>query len=187
MKRIFIVGLALLPVGVAQVKVEAKTTMQSRKTVSSEDRQWLKEAAEGEMKEITIGKMVSKHATQPSVRTFASRMVKDHTKATAQLKKLAASKGLTLPHDMGKKNLETYHHLAQLPGSRMGHDYMMNMVEDHMQDVATFRKEAVHGDDRDVKAWAKQTIPVLQQHLSLARSTAHQVRATHVSAKKPTA
>ncbi len=42
MKRIFIVGLALLPVGVAQVKVEAKTTMQSRKTVSSEDRQWLK-------------------------------------------------------------------------------------------------------------------------------------------------
>lgn len=188
MKRIFMAGAALASLSVSVAGASARpATQAAHKQLSSADRKWLKEAKQGELKEIALGKLVSTRAAHPSVRAFARRMLQDHTKADAQLSKLARAKGVTLPRGMGAKNQETYNHLAHLPSARLDHDYIANMVVDHVGDVSTFRKEAVHGSDRDVKVWATKTIPVLRQHLTLAKSTAHQIGATQINSKKPEA
>lgn len=190
MKHILLAAGALMALTATSVfaapKAATKPAMKSG-ALTQTDRQWLHDAGEGELKEITIGKMVAKRASHPSVRQFAQRMVSDHSKANAQLKKLAASKGVTLPSDMGDKNEKTYKHLASLSSARLSRDYMMNMVVDHVGDINEFRKEAAHGSDREVKAFAAQTVPVLQHHLAMARNTAHAIGATHVNSKKPKA
>jgi len=48
---------------------------------------------------------------------------------------------------------------------------MRDMVVDHKKDIADFRKEANSGADSDVKTWASNTLPTLQQHLQMAQST----------------
>jgi putative membrane protein len=44
------------------------------------------------------------------------------------------------------------------------------MVQDHEQDVADFQKEAQSGSDPRLKAFAQKHLPVLQQHLQMAKS-----------------
>lgn len=143
--------------------------------VSNADRKWMMASADGQMKEISLGNLVSKRASNPKMKQFARHMVQDHTKALGELQKLAKSKGVALPAELGKKNRDTYDHMAKLSPSRLSHDYIENMVEDHYKDVKDFSHEAKHGQDKGVRAWAKKTTPTLQMHLQMAREAARGV------------
>ena len=57
--------------------------------------------------------------------------------------------------------------------------YAKDMVKDHQKDVKEFEKAARTLNDPDLKAWAEQTLPVLQQHLQMAQD----MEATVKSAK----
>lgn len=60
--------------------------------------------------------------------------------------------------------------LMGLKGSAFDAAYARDMVKDHQQDVAEFRKEARAGQDPALKAFARKTLPVLQQHLQMAQA-----------------
>jgi putative membrane protein len=47
---------------------------------------------------------------------------------------------------------------------------------DHKNDIAEFQKEARSGDDRDVKAWAAKTLPMLQEHLAMVQNAERKVK-----------
>jgi hypothetical protein len=42
-------------------------------------------------------------------------------------------------------------------------------VRDHTEDVAMFERAAEVSTDPDVKAWAARSLPMLREHLALAR------------------
>jgi Domain of unknown function (DUF4142) len=44
------------------------------------------------------------------------------------------------------------------------------MVSDHKEDVAAFRRESSNGQDADVKEFATQTLPTLEDHLKEAQN-----------------
>ena len=52
------------------------------------------------------------------------------------------------------------------------------MVKDHEEDLAAFQREVDIGTDSDAKAVALKAIPIIKEHLRLARDTAKQVGAT---------
>lgn len=166
---------AFVAVGLMSAQVWARPVMSSHNRVSNGDRKWLMAAADGESKEISLGHLVTKRASDPGVRRFAQQMINDHTKAQGELQRLAKSKGVALPAHLGKKNRATLTHMERLSPQRLSHDYIENMVEDHYKDVSDFSKEAKHGNDKDVRAWAAKTLPVLQMHLQMARRTARRV------------
>lgn len=49
---------------------------------------------------------------------------------------------------------------------------MNDMVKDHTQDVSEFKKESNSAKDPEVKTFASQTLPTLEDHLKQARSIA---------------
>jgi putative membrane protein len=53
---------------------------------------------------------------------------------------------------------------------------MNDMVQDHTKDVSEFKKESTSAKDSDVKSFASQTLPTLQDHLKEARSIAPKER-----------
>jgi len=57
-----------------------------------------------------------------------------------------------------------------LKGAAFDAAYTKDMVQDHAQDVADFKREAQSGQDPALKAFARKTLPVLQQHLQMAQS-----------------
>lgn len=139
--------------------------------VGAMDQRFMMKAAQGGMAEVQLGQLAVQHAGSQAVKDFGQRMVDDHSKANDQLKQLAAQKNVTLPTEVDAKDKATMDRLSNLNGAAFDRAYMRDMVADHKKDIAEFQREANNGKDPDVKAWASQTLPTLQTHLSLAEKT----------------
>ena len=61
--------------------------------------------------------------------------------------------------------------LAKLSGTEFDKAYMADMVKHHKMDVKEFQKAANDATDPDLKAYAANTLPTLQQHLHTAETT----------------
>jgi putative membrane protein len=88
--------------------------------------------------------------------------------------RLAREKGVAVPSEMSEKTAQTRKELSALPGRKFDARYMSVMVQDHTKAVNLFQKEAKRGQDKDLKAFADKTLPVLKQHLDKAQSLVQQ-------------
>ncbi len=151
-------------VGVVMV---ASTALLAAAAVTSDDSDFLKSAAKGGTAEVELGRMAAQKASDQKVKQFGDRMVRDHSKANAELTKLAAIKGVELPSGKGVSNDTSALHLKMLSGKSFDEAYVKMMVDDHKEDVAAFEKAAGGASDSDVKEFAAKTLPTLKHHLSM--------------------
>jgi putative membrane protein len=151
---------------------------QSSASTSAADTKFAKEAAQGGMMEVELGKVAVKNASSEKVKQFGQRMVDDHTKAGDELKSVAAKDNITLPSDLDAKHKAMVDKMSAMTGTQFDRAYMRDMVKDHTQDVADFQKEANGGSNADLKAFAGKTLPTLQQHLTLAQETESSLNST---------
>ncbi|MFN6569310.1 DUF4142 domain-containing protein [Dendronalium sp. ChiSLP03b] len=145
-------------------------TASGQNTLSSSDRQFMNEAAQGGLAEVQLGQLASQRGASNAVKQFAQRMVQDHTQVNNQLKQLATQKGVTLPTSIDSTHQQVQQRLSKLSGTNFDREYMNEMLKDHEKDVSAFQTEAQQGQDPDVKALAAQALPTLQEHLQQARS-----------------
>lgn len=143
--------------------------------LSSADNNFVMKAAQGGMAEVKLGQLAMDKASSQTVKDFGQRMVTDHTKANDQLKQVAAKDGITLPTSLDAKDQATYDKLSKLSGTQFDREYMRDMVKDHQTDVNEFRKESQSAKNPDVKQFAQQTLPVLEQHLTLAKEDSSKI------------
>jgi len=140
------------------------------------DSQFANKAAAGGMAEVKLGELALKNASSSDVKTFAQRMVDDHTKGGVKLKSLAAKDNIVLPSDVDAKDKALYDRLAKMQGADFDRAYMRDMVKDHKTDVSEFQKEANSGKNTDMKQFASETLPTLQDHLRMAQATAAKLK-----------
>jgi putative membrane protein len=138
----------------------------------------MKDAAEGGMAEVALGKLAMEKASSGDVKKFGQRMVDDHSKANDELKQLASQKNVELPQDLTAKDKATKAMLDRLSGEQFDQAYMKDMVKDHQKDISDFRRESRSAQDLDVKKFAAQTLPTLQDHLKQAESITSPLAAT---------
>jgi putative membrane protein len=147
-------------------------TSKGSSQLSASDKKFLKEAADGGLAEVELGQLAAEKASSSEVKKFGQRMVDDHSKVNDELKQLAASKGVDLPQEPSAKHKATKARLSKLSGQQFDKAYMDDMVKDHKQDVAEFRRESKFAKDPDVKNFAAKTLPTLEDHLKEAQSIA---------------
>src|SRR5690349_20135678 len=102
----------------------------SRATLSSGDTKFVKEAAEGGMAEVELGRLAATHATSDQVKQFGQRMVDDHGKANNQLMELAQRHNITVPTILTGKHKSEYDRLSKLSGDQFDREYVKLMVAD---------------------------------------------------------
>jgi putative membrane protein len=110
-------------------------------------------------------------------------MIDDHSKANDQLKQVAAAKHVTLPQSISAKDKAMKAQLEALSGDEFDRAYMEDMVKDHKQDVAEFQRASKSALDPQIKDWASQTLPTLQDHLKQAQTIAPTQKAEASPAK----
>lgn len=142
----------------------------AKSSLSHSDRKFIEEAAKGGMAEVELAKIAQERASSPEVKQFAQRMEQDHSKANEQLRQLAQAKGVTMPSGPKLKDNHEASKLSKLQGEDFDRAYMDYMVKDHKHDVKEFQKQAKNAKDPDVKAFAQQTAPTLEEHLQLAEN-----------------
>jgi len=158
--------------GSSQDSSKSASSASGSSQLSAADQTFVKKAAQGGMAEVELGKLATQKASSEDVKKFGQRMVDDHTKANDQLKQIAGNKGVTLPTDLDSKDQALKDRLSKLDGEKFDQAYMKNMVRDHTKDVSEFRKESTSGKDSDLKSFASQTLPTLEDHLKEAKNIA---------------
>jgi putative membrane protein len=145
-------------------------------TLSNDDKEFAMKAAQGNMAEVNGGNTAAQKGTSADVKTFGNRMVSDHGKALDELKQLAQTKGIALPSDVNAEQKALADKLSKLSGAAFDKEYTDAMVKDHEEDVAEFDKASKNAQDPDLKAWAAKTLPVIQDHLKMAKEMKAKVK-----------
>jgi putative membrane protein len=136
----------------------------------SGDQRFIAEAAQDGRSEVELGQLAASKASSPAVKKLAQKMVADHTKANQQLESLPqASQALqsaTPPPQAGG----TADRLSQLSGKEFDRAFVEQVIQDHENAISRFKEAAASAQDPDVKRFASQTLPTLEQHLQMAKS-----------------
>lgn len=143
-------------------------------TLSKTDTQFMKMAAQVNMTEAHIGQMAQTHASAQNVKDFGKTLSDEHTTSYEGLSVLANKTGEEIPKALAKN--ATVNRLDHLKGKSFDRAFVQNEVQDHKTALAAFKKEAEHGDNPDVKAWAQSMIPKLEGHLQAAENLEKQAK-----------
>jgi putative membrane protein len=179
--RHWLAGVAV--VALAAQPVLAQDTQQpqaqgEQMQVAQEDMDFAMEAAQGGLKEVRLGELAQQQGKAQAVKDFGQRMVQDHGAANDKLKQIAEQKGIELPQDLPEEAQSTLEELQQQQqGSEFDQAYMDEMVSDHEDDAAAFEDYIENAQDQDLRAFAEETLPILQEHLEMAKQTQEQVAA----------
>jgi putative membrane protein len=138
--------------------------------LSAFDRQFMTQAAAGNMAEIELSQLALKKSASDNVKQYAQMMVNDHTQANKTLSQLATKKGVTLPTQLDPQHQAIRAKLEKLSGKQFDQQYMSVMKQDHVKTVAMFQSATQEAQDPDVRAFATTTLPRLQAHLEMASS-----------------
>lgn len=134
-----------------------------------DDKKFAKNAAVGGMTEVELGKLAVQKGSSDAVKQFGQKMIDDHTKANDQLKQIAGKEGIDIPQSLSSKQQSHVDKLAKLSGPAFDKAYMKDAVKDHEKDVNDFKSEAQYGSDPNIKLFASNTLPTLEQHLAAAK------------------
>ncbi len=149
----------------------------SGKLSSSEERM-IKQLAQANMAEINAGKLAQDKAQSDEVKSFAKKMVDDHTKALDDLKQLAQSKGVTLPTEPSKQQASMEKKLEGLSGEKFDKQYMKQAGERSHKQTHELLQKAAKAEDTDLKNYASKTIAAVESHQQMAKETERSLKST---------
>ncbi|MFL5472643.1 MAG: DUF4142 domain-containing protein [Gemmatimonadales bacterium] len=143
----------------------------------SADMPFVREAASGNLMEIQLGQLAQNKASNPAVKQFAQRMVSDHNNLQNQLTSVASTGGQSFTPTMDSRHQNQINRLQGLSGAEFDSNYMSLMIRAHQRDVNNFQSQSQSANSTQVRTLATNSLPVLQQHLSLAQQVGGQVGA----------
>src|SRR5438445_519881 len=87
----------IAPVAAATLAAAFGAMAANNSSLDRHDEHFMKEAAGDGLAEVQLGQLAKDRGMSDEVKSFANRMVDDHSKANEQLKSLAQAKGVQLP------------------------------------------------------------------------------------------
>ena len=137
--------------------------------LADEDRVMIEDIAYANLGEILLGRLALDKSMNFSVRSFAQRMIDDHSRAQSQLEKLARSRGMSLPAetDMAHKTIAIG--LRGLAGGAFDEEYLKRAgINEHERFIDLLQQMEDDAQDKVLRAYAGRTLRLVGLHLSMA-------------------
>ena len=132
------------------------------------DNEFMMTAAHSDQNEIQQSKMALAKGVTGMAKDMANKMIADHTKSTADLKQIAAKKGVTLPTDMDADHKAMAPAMEKLSGKAFEQKYISQMVADHQKTANTMAAHQQMTKDPALQGFITKTLPVVESHLQMA-------------------
>ena len=142
-------------------KATPGAAQQGAAKLSAKDQKFLSQIAAGGVQVVEDAKVATKKGNE-STKKIASRIVSERSASNKELLALTKKKGLNLGTDkikarnMGKSNYDK--------------QYLHTTAGDLQADVKLLQNAASSSDDKEVKAWASRTTPMVKGELSMVQS-----------------
>ena len=128
---------------------------------------FVKSAALGDLTGIELAKVAQSKAENAGVKTLAARLLKDHTAAYSELTAIAKRKRMDVPNSLVYEDEQVVNEAAGKSGAEFDSWYGQRMITESQKAVALFQA-AAKMQDAELAAFAKKTLPVLEEHQRLA-------------------
>ena len=136
---------------------------------SQADEMFIKEAMEGDLAEVNMGKLAQDKAQSDGVKSFGKMLEQDHGEHSQKVQSKAQELGVTLPQEPNTTQKSMYDRLlSKHSGGQFDNQFAKAMVTDHKKDIAKYEKEAK--SKGPLADFAKDTLPTLQHHLQTAEA-----------------
>jgi putative membrane protein len=146
------------------------TKSTSSKPLSRADQEVLRDIAQSNLAEIEAAKLALSQSKNDQVKSFAQKMIDDHTQAQKDVEQLAQAKGVTLPTEPDSKHKAAAKKLSSLEGDKFDKQYMsQGGLSDHRETHRLLERAQSRASDPDVKALVAKIEPVVNQHLTMAQ------------------
>jgi len=162
--------------GTSPYQAPAANTQPGQADISA-DLPFLREAASSNLMEVRLGQLAQTKASNQAVKQFGQRMTVDHTNLENQVTSAASAGGQTFSPTMESHHAHQVSRLEALSGEQFDRAYMSLMIKGHQRDVNNFQSQGQAAHSNQVRTLATNSLPVLQQHLSLAVQVGSQVGA----------
>jgi len=139
-------------------------------TLNMTDVKFVKHEAAAGMAVVKLAELGVQKAENAGVKTFAEKLVTDHTAANTELKALAVTKGIELSSVIDPKEAETFQKLEKSTGADFDKHFLTEVVSGHKKCVSNVEEASTDSKDADVKAFAVKVLPVLKAHLAAAEA-----------------
>ena len=151
----------------------SSTRTGSDSKVASGDQTMMRDISYSNISEVAAGKLALEKSQSDDVKSFAQKMIDDHTKAQQELQTLADGKGVKLPTEPDAKHKAMAKTLSGLKGDAFDKRYLKEGgLNDHQKTHKLLEKVQAKAKDADLKAYAAKTIAAVDQHLTMAQETA---------------
>lgn len=132
---------------------------------SIDDIEFLAAATQTGLEEIQAARHAIPQLRDPRVREVAAALIAHHESANRSLADIAADKGWPVP---------TANTDAPIPAGTATPDFDDRWTDEaileHERAIALYRAQAEGGEDRELRRYARESLPALQRHLDLLRS-----------------
>ena len=135
---------------------------------SDQDKQFIATAAQGDLTEITLSKLALTKTSNPQVRSYAQKMITDHTKMEAQMKPFASQMGVPPPTALNAEHQQALDQLQGLSGASFDKQYVMDMDTDHHATLDVFKTELSTTQDARSKPMVAKGEKVVAEHTMMA-------------------
>jgi|SRR5687768_2266963 len=114
--------------------------------------------------EMRLAEEAQQKVQNPQVKQLVQRIVQDHQQGQQQLQQTAQQLGVQVPQGLTQMKEQEIRILTNLPGDQFEKHYVAHLQAMHAKDVAKFQSVSQLSQNDQVKQFAQQMLPKLQQH-----------------------
>ncbi|MEA2953320.1 MAG: putative rane protein [Alphaproteobacteria bacterium] len=149
---------------------QSGTQGQQAQITSPATQRFMQKTAITDLFEIQSGQLAQQKAQGDEYKQFGEMIFTDHTKTSQQLKGMAQNMPGAQMGELDAAHKQKLEKLQSLSGAKFDAEFKTEQVKGHQDAIKLFQDYAQKGDLPDLKKFAQDTLPTLQQHLQHAQS-----------------
>jgi putative membrane protein len=138
---------------------------------SDADKSFVAKVSQGGMYEVALGTYAETAGQTQDIRDSGSTESHDHQLVGNKLKTIMEANGMEFPSSLNAEMQARLDKIKALPPEQFDAAYLADMKKIHDGDGAAFAKEAKHGGNADLKAFAAETHRIVERHLGELNAT----------------
>ncbi len=132
------------------------------------ERGFLRNAATSSRFELEASRLAATKSTDPSIRSFATRLSASHGIASQQLQHMLHARGMAAPM-LENSQRQVLNRLAKLDGAKFNREFMAQVgIRYQSDEVQMFEKAQKAVKDPVLLAWIDSSLTTLKENLALA-------------------
>jgi putative membrane protein len=149
----------------------AALAQQQEKKAPAEAATFAKKVAAANTFEIQSSELAKERAQSTDVKSFADKMIADHTKAGQEFKAAVKAANVSPPpaEQPDAKQKAALSKLQKAQGPAFDRAYVDAQLKAHKEAVSLFRNYSKKGRTAELKSFAEKTLPTLEHHLSMVQ------------------